>query len=151
MHIYRIASGDVSLTAATPRTMIQLVTGSTRKAKIIEFGVSFSSVTSTDAPVLAEFLVETSAGTSSAGTNVALDLTDPAMIATSLITFTSTEPTGTTPAGPGPIRCTPVGGLFVYPFSQGVELVVPISTRLALRLNAPSSITLVNAYILVQE
>ena len=150
MHIYRITSGDISLSSTVAKTALQLVTGSTRKAKLLEFGFSFASVTSTDGPVLAEFLVNSSAGTSSSYTPIAIDLTDPAAISTALNTFTA-EPTGTTAAGPGPLRCTPVGGLFVYPFAQGVELVVPISTRLGLRLTAPSALSNVSAYILVQE
>lgn len=150
MHVYRIDSGDISLSAATSKTALQLVTGATRKAKVLEFGVSFASTTSTDGPVLAEFLVNTSAGTSSAFTPIALDLSDPAAIQTALNTFT-VEPTGTAAAGPGPWRVTPVGGLFVYQFPVDQELKVPVSTRIGLRLTAPSSLSNVRAYAIYQE
>lgn len=150
MHIYRIDSGDISLSAATAKTALQLVAGSTRRAKIVEFGVSFASTTSTDGPVLAEFLVQTSAGTSSAFTPVLTDAGDPAAIQTALNTFTA-EPTGTTAVGPGPWRVTPVGGLFVYQFPVDQELKVAVSSRIGLRLTAPSALSSVRAYIIYQE
>jgi hypothetical protein len=151
MHIYRAFSTATSLSSTVAKTMFQIVTPSTRKVKLLEFGVSFSSVTSTDGPVVAEFLVNSGAGTASAMTPIAIDLGDPASLCTGCQNIFTVEPTGTTAAGPGPITCTPVGGLFVYPFAQGVELVVPVSTKLGFRLTAPSALSNVYAYAIFQE
>lgn len=150
MHQYTIDSGDYS-SLSTARTILQLVTGSTRRARLKEFGISFASVTATDAPVLVELGTETSAGTSSAFTPRPTDPTDPASISTALNTFSGTEPTGFALAGPGPWRVTPIGGLFVYQFPEGEELVVAVSTRLAMRLTAPQAQSSVRGYFIFQE
>lgn len=151
MHIYRVDSGDYSSVSAA-KTLIQWVTGSTRRSKCLEFGVSFASVTSTDAPVLIDLIIETSAGTSSSATITAIDTGDPAAISTALNNFSSTEPTGTTATGSGPWRVTPIGGTFVYQFPQGMEPTVAISTRFALRVTpgAPLS-TAIRGYLIMQE
>jgi len=150
VHQYRVDSGDISLSAATAKTALQLVAGSTRKSKILEFGVSYASTTSTDGPVLCEFLIQTSAGTSSSFTPVLMDTGDPVAIQTALNTIT-VEPSGTTAVGAGPWRVTPVGGLFVYQFPVDQELKVAISTRIGFRLTAPSALSSVRAYIVYQE
>lgn len=151
MHLYKVASTDYTSIAAV-RTILQYVTGSTRRAKLVEFGISFGSVTATDAPVVVDIGTETSAGTSSSATLVALDAADPAAIGTALSTFTSTEPTGFSGVGPGPWRVTPIGGTFVYQFPSGAEFVMAVSTRLALRVTPPASLsTAIAGYFIIQE
>lgn len=151
MHRYIVQTGaDVSLSAATAKTLLQVVTGATRRAKITEIGIGFASVTSTDGPVLIELREQSTAGTSSANTPVAIDRADPSAIATALDTFT-VEPTDTGLRGPGPWKVTPIGGTFVYQFPAGQELELAVSTRLGLRLTAPAAESAVRAYIVVQE
>jgi len=151
MHIYKIDSGDYTSVNGA-RTLLQLVAGSTRRSKILEIGVSFASVTSTDAPVLVELGTETSAGTSSSFTPLPLDPADPAAIQTALNTFSSTEPTGFTAIGAGPWRVTPIGGTFVYQWPAGDEPRVAISTRFALRATTAASLsTAIRAYLIYQE
>jgi len=150
MHQYRIESGAISLSSGTAKTALQLVTGATRRAKILEVGLSGVSVTSTDPAILMEFLLQTSAGTSSSYTPALIDLGDPVAISTALNTIT-VEPSGTTAVGPGPWQVTPVGGLYVYPFASDQEIRVPISTRVGLRLTSGSSLSGVHAYLVFQE
>lgn len=150
MHIYTIDSADISLVAATAKTALQLVAGATRRSKIKEIGVSFASVTSTDAPVLAELRTQSTAGTSSAFTPFPLVPDDPAAIQTARNLFT-VEPTDVALVYPGPWRVTPVGGLFIYQWPEGEELRVAISTRVGLRLTSPAALSNVRAYMIYQE
>lgn len=151
MHRYVVqAAADIALTAATAKTALQLVTGATRRLKVCEIGIGFSSVTSTDAAVLAELRLQTTAGTSVANTPTAIDRLDPAAIFTANDTV-SVEPTDGGLIGPGPWRITPIGGLFVYQFPAGQELVMAISTRVGLRLTAPATQASVRAYLICQE
>lgn len=151
MHIYRTGFSGVSLASGTAKTLVQLVTPATRRAKIIEISFSAASVTATDPAVLLELLIQTTAGTSSAGTIALMDQADPAALCSTVVSVTA-EPTGTTPAGAGPFYTTPVGGLLVYQSPQGFELEMLVSTRVGLRATAGSALTSnVGGYIIWQE
>lgn len=150
MHRYTQRFTAVSLSAATAKTVVQLVTPSTRRSRIVEFGVSFSSVTSSDPTVLAEFRQQSTAGTSSAGTITKTDTLDPAALASTLITFTA-EPTDTAAIGYGPWQVTPIGGLFVYQMPEAEEIKMNVSERIGLRLNSPNALSNVAGYIVWQE
>lgn len=150
MHRYKTRFSGVSLSAATAKTVLQIVSPSTRRLKIVEFGIGFSSTSATDPTVLCEFRQQSTAGTSSAGSMLLTDLLDPAALSSSLITFTA-EPTDTAEVGPGPFQVTPIGGLFVYQFPEGEELKMNVSQRVGMRLNSPNALTNVAGYILVQE
>lgn len=145
MHIYTIDSGAASLAAATAKTILQLVNGSTRKSRLIEIGVSLGDTVSTHVSGLVEFRTQSTAGTSSAVTPAPVDLTDPAAIQTARNLFT-VEPTDVAQVFP-PVELTPVGSLYVYQFPQGEELIVPVSTRLGIRLNFPDAQTVLRAWL----
>jgi len=145
---YTIESGSISLVAATPKTALQLVTGSTRRAKLIEIGVSFTSVTSSHAPGLVELRSQSTAGTSSAFTPGQADPAETAAISTALNTFTA-EPTDVAQMYPGPWNVTPVGGLFVYTFP--VTKIIAASSRVGLRLTFPDAQSGVRAYMIFEE
>jgi hypothetical protein len=148
MHKYSIISAAENLSAATVETMLQLVTGATRRAKILGFSVAFPSVTSTDAPATIELLLQTDAGTASAVTPAALDQGDPAAISTAQKTFTA-EPTGSTVLRR--MKVTPIGGTFVYHFPEGEEITMAVSTRVGLTINSPAAQTGVVAELFFQE
>lgn len=148
MHVYRVLSTDQSLTATTAKTIVQLVTGATRRAKILTLELAFSSVTSTEAPVLAELVLQTTAGTMSAATPVAADQADPAAICTAQITAT-VEPTTTTILWAE--RLTPVGGTAVWVFPKDEQITMLVSTRVGLRLTAPANQSSIRAVLTFQE
>src|SRR3954467_15925161 len=117
MHIYTIeTAADVSLVAATAKTVLQFVLGATRRGKILEIGVTGQSVATNppDTPMLIELREQSTAGTSSANTPVAQDRADPAAIFTAVDTVT-VEPTDVALRVPGPWRMSP-SGIFVYQF-----------------------------------
>jgi hypothetical protein len=137
MHRYTTPSVASSLTAATAKTLIQLVTGSTRRAEVTGFTLGFSSVTASDAPVLCELLLQTTAGTASAATPQPDDQADPAAIVTAQNTVTA-EPTASTILRR--FLLTPVGGLIICDLeAMGKVLRMLVSTRVGFRVTSPAA------------
>jgi hypothetical protein len=93
LHIYKTTIGSQPVAAGTEETLIQIVTGTTRKVKILGWSVWCDGVTSTAVPGVVRLVRQTTAGTSSAGTNDPVDPDMPAAISTSLISFSGTMPT----------------------------------------------------------
>lgn len=145
MSLYVVRASAVALTAATTKTLVQLVPG-TKPLRLIELGISFDGVTSTAVPAAVDLLRQTTAGTSSAQTPVAEDERTEACIATARDTITA-EPTA------GNILrswyVSPVGGLFVMQFPLGREPVA-YTNRLGLRVNAPAVVN-ASAYLTFEE
>jgi hypothetical protein len=126
----------VALVAATVKTVLQIVPAANRPVRAIELGISFDSVTSTDAPVVVELVRQSTAGTSSALTLVEDQENESAsLVMTGLQTFTA-EPTL------GNILRTwhisPIGGLFVIQWPLDREPVA-LGTRLGIRCTAPQA------------
>lgn len=137
----------VALVAATAKTLVQLVPATNRPLRIIELGISFDSVLSTDAPVAVDLMRQSTAGTSSALTLVS-DQEDEAasIVCTGLQTFT-VEPTA------GNILRTwhvsPIGGLFVVQWPLDREPVA-LTSRIAIRCNSPQ-VQAATAYLIGAE
>lgn len=140
MDLYTLNSGIVSLSAATAKTVLQLVSPSTTRARIVSFSVSFNSVTSSDTPAVVDLLRQTTAGTGgTAATMAPLDPDAPAALCSGLYDIASAEPTGGNVLWSGYV--TPVGGLFVYNFAEGEEPVLDVSGRVGIRINSPSAVS----------
>lgn len=137
-----------ALSASATKTLVQLVTGSTRRARIIELGISFDGITAAT-PVKCDLLLQTSAGTMSAFTPVT-ELSDgPAAIATAQVNATA-EPTA------GSIMrswyVTPFSGLFVVQFPLGREPTLGVSARIGLRAITATGVTPnASAYVVFEE
>jgi len=133
LYIARIDPEAVA-TAAT-ETLVQVVTGATRKAKIKEWGVAFDGADATATPIRVDLLRQTTAGTSSSLTIVQNDPDDPTVIATALQDF-SAEPTA------GDVLwseyLTPAGGFDRVQLPLGEEIVMDVSQRIGLRVVVPS-------------
>lgn len=149
MHRYTTLSDAATLVAATAETLLQLVTPSTRRAKIVGFTLSLKSVTASDVPVDIEFLLQTTAGTASAATPEADDRADPAALCTAQKTFT-VEPTASTILRR--FSLTPVGGLIVCDLeAMGKVIKMLVSTRVGMRVTAPQAQSNVHAELWHQE
>lgn len=147
MATFTARDAAISLTAATAKTLVQVVPASNIPVRVVELGISFNGTTSTDVPVTVDLLRQSTAGTSSALTIVADDESSSKVAqATALKTFTA-EPTA------GNILrtwyVTPVGGLWVIQFPLGREIGA-LTNRIALRATAPSAET-VSAYLTFAE
>ncbi len=135
-------------TAAT-ETLIQVVTGSTAKARIKEWGVSFDGTDATKTPIRVDLLRQTTAGTASSLTLVKNDPDDTAALASAQKTFT-VEPTA------GDVLwseyITPAGGFDRVQLPLGEEIVMQESERLGLRVVVPSGSNCnATAYIRFEE
>lgn len=149
MPLYIAAVQAEAIATAATETLIQIVTGSTRKAKVKEWGISFDGIDATDVPIRVDLLRQTTAGTSSSLTIVKNDPDDPAAISTALQDF-SAEPTA------GDILwtqyITPAGGFDRVQLPLGEEIVVDVSERIGLRCVVPSgSACNATAYIRFEE
>jgi hypothetical protein len=133
------------------RTLMQLITTAGQTCKILEIGITFDGVLNSDKPLDIQALVQTTAGTSSGGTVTDLDQTSPATAkTTTLVGFSSTEPTASTPVFHRWF-VHPQSGL-IYVFQPGKEIVVPISTRLGIRIvSTPTTSLDVNIYVIFEE
>ena len=143
----------VALVANTVQTLLQIVTPSTRRARLLRAGISFDGVAASDVPVTVDLILQTSGGTASAMTPVALDPADPAALVTALKTFTA-EPTnagGDAIVVAGPWFVTPNGGLWVPEWPQGLDVLMAISTRVGIRAKAPTNAVNVLAHMIWQE
>jgi hypothetical protein len=138
-----------ALTAATAKTLLQLVTPSTRRVWINEIGISFKSSTTTDAPILVELLRQTTAGTMSAATPLLEDPADAASLCTGCQQTATVEPTASDILRHWDVAAQ--AGLVVYQFPLGMEIVMAVSTKLGLRATAPQTQAGVEAYILYTE
>lgn len=148
-HIYQVSnSTDQSLVAATAKTLIQLVTGATRKIWVKEISIGFKSVTATDVPVLVTLNRQSTAGTASAVTPNPVSEGFPAAISTAQEIFTVEPTTGVVVGGPWEI--TPIGGLLIYQIPLGDEIDMAVSSKLGLVATAPQGQS-VRAYIKFNE
>jgi hypothetical protein len=151
MHIYTIGTtADVSLTAATAKTILAWINGATRRSRILEVQLGFNSQTSTDQAVLIEVVRFTTDGTGTAVTPVALDPGNPAAIGTAKYNYT-VEPTTPTIVVPGQ-RITPQqGGTLIWQLPMTREILCPVSNLIGIRLTAPNNQSGVRATVTVEE
>lgn len=147
MEKYTIRRSNEALAAATRETLLQLVTGATRRARILEIGVSFDGVSGTAEPVDVELCIQTTAGTASAVTPVNMDSAGPAAIATAQAQFT-VEPTTTNILFNWMVH--PQGGLFVVQWDVDQAPRLAVSSRIALAATA-AAIVNCSAYIRFEE
>lgn len=138
MHIYTAAMTTYeAIGVATAETVIQLVTPSTRRARILEVSIGIKSVTSTDVAALVQLVRQSTAGTTGATiTPRPHDDADPASLCTANITFSSTEPT--TSAIIKAWNVIVQSSIMVFNVS-GDCIQMPISGRLALTINSPQA------------
>jgi hypothetical protein len=150
MHIYDIiTAADVSLTAATAKTVLAWINGATRRSRVLEIHVGFNSQTSTDQAVLLELVRFTTDGTGTAVTPAACDPGNPAAIGTAKHSYT-VEPTTATVVFVD--RITPQqGGTIIIQIPMTRERVCPVSNLIALRLTAANAQSGVRASMQVEE
>jgi hypothetical protein len=138
MDLYTVKSASTALSASTTKTLLQIITPSSIRARLANLHVSFDGSTAGQA-ILVELLTQTTAGTSTA--TPAINPTDPAAPA-SLVTAGSNhsaEPTA------GIVELTrfvrPDGGSIDIPFYAERMPTIPISGRLGVRVTTAVGVT----------
>lgn len=150
-HHYSIPGGDQTKNGTL--TLMQLVTGATRRLWVNEFSISGKSVNAADVSVRVEWVRQTDVGTGSAAISAStignINEGQPAMIATAREGF-SAEPAGGTEIVRGPWYISPVAGLYTLQIPLGDELEMAISSRLGLRMVTPQS-TIMRCNVVIKE
>jgi hypothetical protein len=137
------SSGEVSLSASTPKTMLQLVAAANHRVLIKSYSVSFKGVSSTDPPVLVQLVRQTSAGTSSAATVEKNNEGDDETLQSSAVKDCTAEPTTGNVIIEAEVH--PQSGWHVF-LPLGQEIVVKGGGRVGIRCApgaAPATLTAV--------
>lgn len=137
--LYTVSIDAIALVAATAKSLFELATPASARARIVQWWVEFDGVTASAVPVKIEvgrFSAAVTTATTLAGG--ALDLAD----VTSLMTTkhsTTAEGAGTFTAGGEIHRVSPTSGILVqYPL--GREWVVPVSAFFRIRATAAAGV-----------
>lgn len=138
-------TAEVALGAATAKTVIQVVAAANHRVKIKRWGVFFDGVSATEAPVEVRLLRQTTAGTMSALTPVALDTAAETIQTTAQHTATA-EPTAGNVVDV--VEVHPQGGYEVN--LEGQEIIIPGGGRIGIECTAPSVVN-VRAKIIFEE
>ena len=137
---YTVVSGSVALSAATARTVVNVINAANKLIRLTDFQVSFDGVTATAVPVLVELCNSTqaTAGTSSAGTIRQLRGPTRTVGATAAVAYTA-EPTVLTTLKSWWVRAD--GGLLIIQFPLGREPEqVTTADGLCIRCTAPATV-----------
>ena len=129
---FRATTGQVACTAATAKTVLQIVAASNHRVIIPRFSVSFEGVVATDAPIVVDIVIQTTAGTSSALTLAKDNSEDGETLQTTAIHTATVEPTTT----------TTLESRFVHPQTSRDfgPFVIPGGTRLGVRITAANNV-----------
>lgn len=143
MDKYSATADGVALVAATAKTVLNLATPASIRARITGIQVSFDGVTAGNVPALVELLRQTNAGTTTSVTPVAFDPAAPSSLCTAGKNA-SVEPTGTTVIRSW--RVSPNGGVLIVPLLGADMVTMPVSGFLGIRCTAAQVVN-VNAEI----
>lgn len=140
----RANSGEVSLSAATAKTALQIVAAANHRVKLLGLALFFKGVVVTDTPVKYRVLRQTTAGTMTSGT-VGTHLSknndaDDETLQTAVQVNASAEPTAGDVLDFGEIH-PQTGAKWFFPLAQ--EIIVKGGGRLGIELTAPQAQTVV--------
>jgi hypothetical protein len=140
-------TAEVALTAATARTVLQVVAAANHRVLVEQISVSFDGISPTAEPVIVELLRQTTAGTMSALTPVKLSDAGSETIQTTAQHSATAEPT----AGDvlWRVEIHPQTGIEKL-FPLGQEMIVAGGGRLGVRCTAPAAVNVV-AGLVVNE
>lgn len=129
-------TAEVALSAATAKTVIQLVAATNVRVKLKEWGVFFDGTSASAEPIQVRLLRQTTAGTMSSLTPVARVPITETLQTTAQHTATA-EPT----AGDvlDVIECHPQGG-YEKLFAPGDEIIIPGGGRVGIEITAPATV-----------
>lgn len=142
-----IQTAEIALTAATAKTVIQLVSPSNHRVAITSWGVFFDGTSVTAEPVQVRVLRQTSAGTMSALTPVAMDGSVGETIQSTAQHTATVEPS----AGNIllSIEVHPQQGFKEF-FPLGQEIILQTASRVGIECTAPAGVN-VRAQITFEE
>lgn len=128
---------EIALTAATAKTVIQLVAASNHRVLVTGWGVFFDGTSTVGEPAQVRVLKQTTAGTMSSLTPVKLNASDDETLQTTAQHTATAEPT----AGDvyDVIECHPQQG-YEKMLPPGMELVIVGGQRMGIEVTAPAAV-----------
>lgn len=135
---FSVTANAISLSAATVKTLQQILAASNHRVLVTAISVSFNGTTPTNTPVLVEVLVQSTAGTGTTNNPVKKNAGDDETLAVTGLKAHTAEPTA------GNILFSDyvhpqAGKPFVIPFDG--PLVVVGGQRLGVRATAPDAVS----------
>jgi hypothetical protein len=135
--------GKITLSAATAKTILQIVAPTNQRLRLKSFTLSAFGVTSSDVPIAVELVKQTTAGTMSAATPVREGDPGSEVIQTTAQKAATVEPTTTDVLRRYGFH--PQGGGIDRSFGFGEEIYIPGGGRLGLRCTAPVGVDVTGA------
>lgn len=132
-----VAAADIALTAATAKTVLQLVAASNHRTKVLGWGIAFDGVSTTAEPVTVELKKQTTAGTMTALTPTKRNPADDETLQTTAQHTATAEPTSTDQYDSTLVH--PQQGVICW-FPMGQELIIPGGARLGMVVMAPANV-----------
>ncbi len=132
-------TSEVALTAATAKTVLQLLAPTNQRVKILGWGVFFDGVNTAAEPVQVRVIRQTSAGTMTASAGYAVS---PVVetVQTVVSVAASVEPASSTPSGIADVvECHPQQGYEVK-LPMGQELILAGGGRIGIECTAPAAV-----------
>lgn len=127
----------VSLSAATGKTVVQVVAAANHAVKVWGLGVSFNGVSNTDEPALVQLVRQTDAGTATALTPVLKDDSIGDTLDSTAQHTATAEPTGSTVIWEA--YCHPQTGLREF-FNEKTCPVIGAGDRLGVKVTSPAAV-----------
>ncbi len=138
MALYSLTVNNVALAGATAKTLIELATPATDRAKIVQWWCEFDGTSATAVPVKIE--VQRASAAVTTATTLAGEKNDTADGTAAVIAKHSTTVEGTGTLNGGEIHVVPpTGGIFIQ-YLPGRELILPVSAFWRLRATAPAGV-----------
>ena len=138
---------EVALTAATAKTVLQIVAVANHRVRVVGWGVSFDGTSVTAEPAICEVCVQTTAGTMSSLTPAKLDLSLSETLLTTAQHTATVEPT--TGNILDAFEVHPQTG-YEKQFLPGQEIILNGGGRLGIRVTAPAAVN-VAAKVIFEE
>lgn len=138
------STAEIALSAATAKTIVQLVAAANHRVKILSWGVFFDGTSTTAEPVQVRLLRQTTAGTMSALTPTKRDDS----IADTLLTTAQHTATAEPTAGDvlEAVECHPQQGYQVF-YPLGAEVIVGGGDRLGIECTAPATVNVRGLFV----
>lgn len=142
MASFAVSSDPFSIAASAAKTILQVATPSTREIRVFYWNVSFDGKI-TETPVRVQLMRQTTAGTMSSRTPSKVS---PSGVAAALCTAAhsaSAEPTASDILED--LYVTENNGLIPPTYADGRDIEIAASSRIGIKITAPSGITTFNA------
>lgn len=143
MSIYAVTTeGAEALAASTEEALLQIVSATTIKPRIIAWGVSFDGASASATPVRVRLCRMTTDGTRTAASEVKFDPDIPTAAATGFHSFTAQPTLGDVLED---VYVHPQGGIYIKEYIPGREPVLDNATtsRIGITVNAPAVVNAV--------